>query len=101
MATPLGQSGVLQVVPPAALEQQLQQQAQDKAAAAQGQQGQQDPVQLIGYIKGQFEIFRNHRNTAAGWSNRMLAARGPSTVSTMRRSYKKFGSGAAARSSPA
>ena len=74
MATPLGQSGVLQVVPPAALEQHLQQQAQDKAAAAQGQQGQQDPVQLIGYIKGQFEIFRNHRNTAAGWSNRMLAA---------------------------
>lgn len=27
---------------------------------------------LVGYIRGQFEIFRNHRNTASGWSNRML-----------------------------
>lgn len=70
----LGQAGVLQVVPPAALEQQLQQQAQDKAAASQQQQQQTAPVELIGYIKGQYEIFRNHRNTSAGWSNRMLAA---------------------------
>lgn len=70
----LGQAGVLQVVPPAALEQQLQQQAQDKAQATQGAQQQVAPPELIGYIKSQFEIFRNHRNTAAGWSNRLLAA---------------------------
>jgi hypothetical protein len=25
-------------------------------------------------VRAQFEIFRNHRNTQAGWSNRMLAA---------------------------
>lgn len=72
MSDVLGQSGVLQVVPPAALEQQLQQQAQDKAQAAL--QPNQDVTPLITYIKGQFEIFRNHRNTAAGWSERLLAA---------------------------
>lgn len=72
MNTPLGQSGVIQVIPPAQLEQQLA--AQDKAKAAQ-QMLQPDPAQLpslVGYIKQQFEIFRNHRNTAAGWSNRLL-----------------------------
>jgi hypothetical protein len=70
----LGQQGVLQVIPPAALEQQLQQQALDKAQANQQQQDQQAPPDLVGYIKGQFEIFRNHRNTSAGWSNRLIDA---------------------------
>src|SRR5271170_7893657 len=68
----LGSQGVMQVIPPAALEQQLDQQAKAKAAAAAPPQ--QDPQQLVGYIKGQFEIFRNHRNTASGWSERLLAA---------------------------
>lgn len=68
----LGSDGVLQVIPPAELERQLQQTAQDKAAAMQPAQ----PAypELAGYVKAQFEIFRNHRNTNAGWSNRMLAA---------------------------
>jgi len=68
----LGQSGVLQVIPPAMLEQQLQQQATDKAAAAQPPAV--APPELAAYIQGRFEIFRNHRNTTAGWSERMLAA---------------------------
>ena len=68
----LGQSGVLQVIPPAALEQQLQQKANDKAAAAQPPEP--DVTPLAGYIKGQFEIFRNHRNTVNGWSERLLSA---------------------------
>lgn len=68
----LGQQGVLQVVPPAALEQQLQQQAQDKAQAAAPPPA--PPIELVGYIKTQFEIMRNHRNTQAGWSNRLLEA---------------------------
>ena len=67
----LGSQGVLQVIPPAQLEAQLAQQAKDKASAAQ-QPTQPAPPDLIGYIKGQFEIFRNHRNTAAGWSERLL-----------------------------
>lgn len=69
----LGQNGVLQVIPPAALEQQLQQQAIDKAAAAHPEKT-PDISPLAGYIKGQFEIFRNHRNTQAGWSERLLRA---------------------------
>ncbi len=68
----IGQQGVLQVIPPAALEQQLQQQA--VAKAQQNRPVSQDVTPLAGYIKGQFEIFRNHRNTQAGWSERMLAA---------------------------
>jgi hypothetical protein len=73
MATnPLGQQGVLQVVPPAALEAHLQQQQLAKAQA--NAPPEPAPPQLAGFIRGQFEIFRNHRNTAAGWSNRLLEA---------------------------
>lgn len=72
MSDTLGSAGVIPVIPPAQLEQQLQQQAEAKAAQQQPQQQQQDVTSLIGYIKGQFEIFRNHRNTASGWSQRML-----------------------------
>src|ERR1700688_769011 len=68
----LGQSGGFQGTPPAALEQQMDQRAQASAAASQPPE--QSPQQLVSYIKGQFEIFRNHRNTAAGWSERLLQA---------------------------
>lgn len=68
----LGQNGVLQVVPPAVLEKQLQDQA--TATADANKPAQQDVTPLAGYIKTQFEVFRNHRNTAAGWSERLLAA---------------------------
>lgn len=73
MADQLGTAGVLQVVPPAELERQIQQRANDQAAA-QTATGQAQYPELAGYVKAQFEIFRNHRNTNAGWSNRMLAA---------------------------
>lgn len=71
----LGQAGVIQFTPPDQLEQQLQDAASQKSAAA-AQPTSQEPAypELAGYIKSQFEIFRNHRNTSAGWSNRMLAA---------------------------
>jgi hypothetical protein len=72
----LGQNGVIQFTSPAQLEQQLDAAAAAKATAAQAQSAQTQPQypQLAGYVKAQFEIFRNHRNTVAGWSNRMLAA---------------------------
>lgn len=70
----LGQSGVLQVVPPAALEQQLAQRDKQKADAQDTARGQQIPTELAGYIRGRWEIFRNHRNTANGWSERLLQA---------------------------
>jgi len=95
MADNLGQQGVIQIVPPAALEQQLQQRDTDKAAAAQPAQPDVSP--LAGYIRTQFEIFRNHRNTQAGWSNRMIEALrtfngqyGPSKLAEL----KKFGGSA-------
>jgi hypothetical protein len=69
----LGQSGVLQVIPPAALEAQLDQRAQASAAATQPGDV-QDPTQLCSYVKGRYEIFRNHRNTVSGWSERLLAS---------------------------
>jgi hypothetical protein len=62
--------GTLSVTP----EAQLQKQDAAAANANMPQQAEQDPTQLIGYIKGQFEIFRNHRNTASGWSDRLLNA---------------------------
>lgn len=76
MADQLGTAGVVQVIPPAQLEQQLQQQAADKASSAlqASQPAQPQYPQLAAYVRGQFEIFRNHRNTVAGWSNRMLSA---------------------------
>ena len=72
MAPPLGNANVLQVVPPAALEAHLQRQ-QDERAAALAPPPPQLP-QLAGFIKGQFEIMRNHRNTASGWSGRLIEA---------------------------
>jgi len=68
----LGPNGVLSVVPPAAYEAYLAQ--QDKQAAEQQQPITAPVPELVSYIRGQFEIFRNHRNTAAGWSNRMIEA---------------------------
>ena len=68
----LGQQGVLQVIPPAQLEQQLQTQAQNKAATDQAAAQPQSVQSLVSYVKGQYEIYRNHRNTAAGWSERLL-----------------------------
>lgn len=71
----LAGSGVLPVVPPDVLEQQLSQRAQMTATAnASAMSAQQSPQQLVGYIKSRYEIFRNHRNTQSGWSERLLSA---------------------------
>lgn len=70
---PLGSQGVLQVVPPAALEAHLREQELARSAAAAPAPEPQAP-QLVGYVRGQYEIFRNHRNTASGWSTRLLEA---------------------------
>ncbi len=73
----LPNQGNLSVIPPAALEAQLGKNATMNAQAEDNanrpQQG-QDYTSLAGYIRGQYEIFRNHRNTVSGWSNRLLAA---------------------------
>jgi hypothetical protein len=66
----LGQAGVISVVPPAALEAQLARQAQARAAANQAPQPTMST--LAGYVKARYEIFRNHRNTVSGWTERLL-----------------------------
>jgi hypothetical protein len=63
---------VIQVTPPAMLEAQLQKQELDRAVAAAP--AQPAPPQLVGYIKSQWEIMRNHRNTASGWTDRLKEA---------------------------
>lgn len=68
----LGPQNLLQVVPPAALEAHLQQQQLARSAAMAPA-----PTimpELCGFIRGQFEIMRNHRNTASGWSGRLIEA---------------------------
>ena len=67
MADDLGQSGTLSVTPEAVLQQRDA--AQANAATPPPEQ---DPSRLVSFIKGQWEIFRNHRNTAAGWSELLL-----------------------------
>jgi hypothetical protein len=71
----LGSAGVINVVPLAALEAHEQKMAQEKASAQQAMTAPpQSYVGLVGYIKAQFEIMRNHRNTTSGWSERLLHA---------------------------
>jgi hypothetical protein len=69
---PLGQRGVYNVVPPAALEAAIRQRELAKAQAM----APPEPAspELVGYIRAQFNMMRDHRNTASGWSNRLLEA---------------------------
>lgn len=74
MVAPSGnRQGILQVVPPAALEAQLQQRQQAQSAAF-APDTQAPPEELGGFIRTQFEMMRNHRNSAAGWSGRLIEA---------------------------
>lgn len=73
---PLGQN-VLQIVPPGILDAQEAQQNKMQAQATANAQGtfrQADVSTLVSYVKGQWEIFRNHRATNAGWNERLLQA---------------------------
>lgn len=76
MVEALPQRATLRVVPPAQYEAQLQEsyrqkaQAEDQAAKAD----QPDMTQLAALIRGQFTIMQNHRQSAAGWADRMLKA---------------------------
>lgn len=76
----VGPQGVIQVIPPGALDRLEAQQNKSKAqaedaAAAASQISELAATNLAGFIRGQFELMRNHRdNVTAGWSNRLLAA---------------------------
>src|SRR5690349_1215373 len=63
--------GVLRVVSNATLD--AQQKAQDEARAALTLTP-ASMSNLAGYILSQFEIMKRHRNSVAGWNERMLSA---------------------------
>jgi len=65
--------GVLRVVPPAALNAAIKAQDEANAAAATDVPA-QAMSNLASFIRTQFTMMRNHRNTTAGWSERLLSA---------------------------
>lgn|SRR6478609_4184289 len=70
----LPQRGVLRVVSPAQLTAATQQQ-EAEAAARKDAGNEQIANSLTGFIRGQFDIMRRHRDTSnAGWSERLLHA---------------------------
>jgi hypothetical protein len=76
-AVPGAQQGVIQVIPPGALDRMEARQNKERAAAedAAAQPSDLALSNLAGYIRTQFDMMRNHRNnTTAGWSNRLIAA---------------------------
>ena len=71
------QQGVIQVIPPGALDR-LEAKRNKEIADAQDAANNPSPIamtNLAGFIHTQFQMMKNHRdNTTAGWSNRLLAA---------------------------
>lgn len=76
MAIPSNNIGLLRVVGPAELEQQLAERDKLEYEARRAAEGKQALVQsnLAGHIRTEWERFRRHRNGGSGWSNRLLAA---------------------------
>ena len=73
-ATALG--SVLRVVGPGQLDAAMKARDEEVAAAEDAAAaGNQDLSSVASYIRGQFDMFRRHRNNAmAGWSDRLLNA---------------------------
>jgi len=69
MVDTLPQQGVLRVIPPGALDRMEANKAKE-AAAAQDAAKLSDvaATNLAGFVRSQFEMMRNHRGSAAGWS---------------------------------
>lgn len=75
MASVVPMQGVLRVVPPGALDRQIE--AQDRARAAAQDAAKLAPEtldDLAAFVRTQYEIMRTHRNGASGWSGRLMAA---------------------------
>jgi len=65
---------VLRVVPEAALQAQERAADQKQEETNQATLTAQTASQLAGYIREQFTTMKNHRNTSAGWNERLLSA---------------------------
>ena len=64
--------GVLRVVPPAQYEEALRRQAEERVKTELLPVP--DMSMLASYVRTQWEIMRNHRNSASGWNERLLEA---------------------------
>lgn len=76
-AVPGMTQGVIQVIPPGALDRLEAQQNKAKADAQDAalKPSEQALTNLAGFIRTEFEMMRNHRNnTTAGWSTRLMGA---------------------------
>jgi hypothetical protein len=75
MVDTLPQQGVLRVIPPGALDRMEANKAKE-AAAAQDAAKLSDVTMtnLAGFVRSQFEMMRNHRNSASGWTERLIEA---------------------------
>jgi hypothetical protein len=75
MVDTLPQQGVLRVIPPGALDRMEANKAKE-AAAAQDAAKLSDvaATNLAGFVRSQFEMMRNHRNSASGWTERLIEA---------------------------
>jgi hypothetical protein len=74
MGEKFGGRGVLRVVPPAVLNAAIKADDEKKAAAASQNTSDVALSNLASHIRTQFEIMRTHRNSAAGWSERLIVA---------------------------
>lgn len=72
----IGTPGVLNVVPESVLAAAIKKRNEEKVAADNAAQADGNTISsLAGFIRGQYEMFRWHRNnTVAGWSERLLIA---------------------------
>lgn len=75
MVDTLPQTGVLRVVPEGALARFEQRQADEKRKADEAMKlSSLQMTNLAGYIRTQFEMMKNHRNSQSGWSERLSEA---------------------------
>lgn len=76
MADTLPQTGVLQVIPPGALDRMDKRKAEEAAAAKALAEQPSDlaMTNLAGYVRTQFTMMVNHRNSTSGWGNRLIEA---------------------------
>jgi len=75
MVDTLPQQGVLRVIPPGALDRMEANKAKEAAAAQDAAQlSDVTMTNLAGYIRTQFEMMRNHRNSTSGWTERLIEA---------------------------
>ncbi len=71
---PTQSSGLMRVVTPATLDQWERDQTAARLAAEQGKSEEQTMDALAAHVRSEFDMMRNHRNSAAGWNNRLLNA---------------------------